>query len=223
VNIPDDKTNYILQNPVGKVFYLENLNDTGAGRVEYKPGKEANQSVPGVPIVKDLTENSVTIDGGAGTQVRIGTGKWSNSPHTFEGLEENKVYTAYSRYSATETHYASGISEGVEFEPVSIVIPSEPFNFAYTGGAQEFVVPADGKYKLEVWGAQGGGTLGGNGGYSKGELHLNKDEIINIYVGGQGDYHNKNGSYRVAGGWNGGGTGGDADAGGGGGASATFV
>ena len=47
-----------------------------------------------------------------------------------------------------------------------------------------------GIYKLEVWGAQGGGVvnskIGGAGGYSVGYIQLNKDDALNIVVGGKG-------------------------------------
>ena len=61
--------------------------------------------------------------------------------------------------------------------------------FAYTGGIQEFVVPVTGTYQLEVWGAQGGGSTGGKGGYSYGNVSLNAGEIIYVVVGGQGGYN----------------------------------
>ena len=45
-----------------------------------------------------------------------------------------------------------------------------------------------GTYKLECWGAQGGGTNGtpGKGGYSTGILTLNSPTQLSVYVGGQG-------------------------------------
>ena len=97
--------------------------------------------------------------------------------------------------------------------------PTQTFN--YTGSVQTFTAPVTGTYQLEVWGAQGGNAgyysyssatgIGGKGGYSKGEIHLNAGQTISIYVGGQGgstqgtyvgDY-----SITVQGGWNGGGAG----------------
>ena len=86
-----------------------------------------------------------------------------------------------------------------------------------------------GTHKLEVWGAQGGGSSshpGGMGGYSYGTLTLTKDTTAYIYVGGQGT--NDDGSFSskatLAGGFNGGGsgvawTGTSNNGGGGGGAS----
>ena len=58
-------------------------------------------------------------------------------------------------------------------------------NFEYVGQAQSITLPT-GKYKLEVWGAQGGygkkdGTikgLGGKGGYSIGYIDLQKHSVI---------------------------------------------
>ena len=47
IQVPDDKKNYILQNPVGKVFYMENLNEAGIARVNYSNVKEENDNPVG--------------------------------------------------------------------------------------------------------------------------------------------------------------------------------
>ena len=69
---------------------------------------------------------------------------------------------------------------------------------------QTYVVPADGSYQLEVWGAQGGvsstSRVGGFGGYSVGVVELKEGDILYINVGEKGE------SY--SGGYNGGGNGG---------------
>lgn len=73
------------------------------------------------------------------------------------------------------------------------------YEFNYTGDYQVFVVPRSGVYRLETWGAQGAGrgsAAGGSGGYSKGEVYLNRGDILYVYVGGSGSNHK---------GWNGGG------------------
>ena len=44
VKVPTNKENYILQNPVGKVFYMDKLTEAGKDRVDY-----ANGSVPSEP------------------------------------------------------------------------------------------------------------------------------------------------------------------------------
>jgi hypothetical protein len=73
------------------------------------------------------------------------------------------------------------------------------YSYIYTGNPQEFVVPADGYYKLETWGASGGGNngLGGKGGYAFGEKEFKAGDIVYVYVGEM-----SNSAY---GGWNGGG------------------
>ena len=59
--------------------------------------------------------------------------------------------------------------------------------FAYTGSEQTFTALETGYYKLEAWGAQGGGQgnfLGGYGGYSVGMVFLTKGQKLYINVGG---------------------------------------
>lgn len=62
--------------------------------------------------------------------------------------------------------------------------------YDYSGSEDTFVATCSGKYKLEVWGAQGGSYntsyYGGYGGYSKGEIELLANETLYINVGGQG-------------------------------------
>lgn len=76
--------------------------------------------------------------------------------------------------------------------------------FNYTGAVRSYTVPRTGTYTLEAWGAQGGGSTGGKGGYSKGNVSLNAGDILYVYVGSTGD----------SGGWNGGGMGGAYNGGG---------
>ena len=81
-------------------------------------------------------------------------------------------------------------------------------NFEYTGKSQTITLPK-GKYKLEVWGAQGGDYYtGGYGGYASGEININASSKLYIYVGGK--------PTSTTGGWNGGGNGISSGRGGGG-------
>lgn len=81
-------------------------------------------------------------------------------------------------------------------------------DYTYTGAVQSDTLPA-GTYKLECWGAQGGSYsttyYGGKGGYSVGEITLEQDTTIYVYVGGQGTGGTSSGS--KAAGFNGGGAG----------------
>jgi len=72
--------------------------------------------------------------------------------------------------------------------------------YSYTGAVQNETLPP-GKYKIELWGAQGGptsGTNGGKGGKAEGEIELTEETLLRIYVGEQP-------TGAQTGGWNGGG------------------
>ena len=78
-------------------------------------------------------------------------------------------------------------------------------DFNYTGNIQEYTIPKTGTYLLETWGAQGGNaSLGGTGGYSKGEITLSKNNKLYVVVGGQGK-SGTDSSVHYEGGYNGGG------------------
>ena len=80
---------------------------------------------------------------------------------------------------------------------------------------QEFTAPLNTTYKIECWGAQGGGynhsnsyyDLGGKGGYSIGYKSLITSNKLYICVGSQGS--SNSGNAGGTGGYNGGGNGGD--------------
>ena len=84
------------------------------------------------------------------------------------------------------------------------------FNFDYTGGEQTFIVPVSGTYKLETWGAQGGGPLeneGGYGGYSFGIVSVNLHTTFYLNIGGVGATSKNELNSVAIGGYNGGGNG----------------
>ena len=99
-------------------------------------------------------------------------------------LSATSDITIEARYSYT------GSFQFIEYDYVALTTSlSEPY---YT-----FTAPVAGTYKLEAWGAQGGGT-GGTGGYSSGTINLNRNDSLYVYVGGAGS--------GITGGYNGGGT-----------------
>ena len=93
----------------------------------------------------------------------------------------------------------------------NIVLDKPEWTFDYTGSEQTFTAPMSGTYKLETWGAQGGyaqtsEALGGYGGYSKGVVTLNKNDILYIIVGGKGTDGDDYSTVKIYdGGYNGGG------------------
>ena len=86
-------------------------------------------------------------------------------------------------------YYGSGTgNSGDGYARITILIP-ESYDYEApttekTEPYQIFTAPETGKYKLETWGAQGGGTQGGFGGYSVGYVSLNKNDTLYIYIGG---------------------------------------
>jgi hypothetical protein len=81
------------------------------------------------------------------------------------------------------------------------------YEFPYTGNIVEFTVPTSGTYKIEAWGAMGGGgstLMGPKGAYSKSFVLLNKDERIKILVGEKGYPGYNSGDFIYCGGGGGG-------------------
>ncbi|MCI8518871.1 MAG: hypothetical protein HFJ51_01800 [Clostridia bacterium] len=70
-------------------------------------------------------------------------------------------------------------------------------DYEATGNYEEFIAGFNGKYKIELWGAQG--EVGNNktsfGAYTGGEIHLKKGEKLYVYVGKSG----ANGGYNGGG------------------------
>ena len=103
----------------------------------------------------------------------------------------------------TISNITSNISCEVVFEKNTVQV-----NLDMAGGVVEttytkpqeytYTIAYAGAYKIELWGAQGGGTNGGKGAYTAGNTNFDTNEVLKIYVGGSG---NSSG----AGGYNGGG------------------
>ncbi|MBQ8132213.1 MAG: InlB B-repeat-containing protein [Bacilli bacterium] len=109
----------------------------------------------------------------------------------------------------TEKTFTIKFTNNVTVVEEDDVYETKEYTFDYTGSEQEFIVPYDGEYTLEVWGAQGGSNTfeeysvdGGYGGYSKGIISLKKNQKLYINVGGAGVTKEKE---YCAGGYNGGG------------------
>lgn len=85
--------------------------------------------------------------------------------------------------STNRTHNRM-ISKQVAEELANYSKTSTAFN-ASIGGSQKYVVPENesGWYKIELWGAQGGGIKGGLGAYTSGIIELNAGDTLYFYVG----------------------------------------
>ena len=113
----------------------------------------------------------------------------NQSDYEAEQAKYDEEYNAeLSAYNKAKTDYEKSVEE---------------YNKKLEG---TYVVPQDGTYELETWGAQGGTAVdscdGGYGGYSYGQVELKKGDILYINVGGVGTC---NVSSSSKGGYNGGG------------------
>lgn len=148
-----------------------------------------------------------------------------------ESSNESTKTTSVTCSSGFSVETCSKIGNGyarIIFIGKNVPTSSTSYEYLYTGTVQEFVVPYTGKYKIELWGAQGGAELryntishenwvnGGYGGYTKGVIALEKGETLYIYVGEAGSIGtNGNNSESTVGQgaratFNGGGAGGNA-------------
>ncbi|MDF2905376.1 MAG: hypothetical protein K0R34_697 [Herbinix sp.] len=158
----------------------------------------------------DITEDMV------GENVNIGS--WlKDSLYSSQFVMDNLTIT---KMAGSTTHTAACYTTYKEhsYQVSYLDNPSQIFN--YTGAVQTYTAPETGYFRLESWGASGGGSTNqivgshaGLGGYTSGEIYLTKGQTLQIYVGGQGAYSSALGT---GGGYNGGGNGGPGGYGGGG-------
>ncbi|MEM8907146.1 MAG: glycine-rich protein, partial [Bacteroidota bacterium] len=160
---------------------------------------------PGTICTGESTDLSATVDATAGYQVF-----WYDA---MTGGNLLATTTSGSPYtvspSTTTTYYAQ--SEIQVFEQI----------FNYTGGVQTFTVPAGiTELTIDAYGARGGNTYSTNGpglcGRVQATMSVIPGQVLNIYVGGQGQSY-AGYSSTLLGGWNGGGNGTSTGQGGGGG------
>lgn len=116
-------------------------------------------------------------------------------------LENQKVHGVNLQFSDVVMQQGGNIGNGrVRITKVGAAIGYATVDngtqtFGYTGSVQEYVVPRDGYYKLEAWGASGGGSTdqtkgshGGQGGYTAGTVYLTRGTKLFLYVGEAGWY-----------------------------------
>ena len=128
----------------------------------------------------------------------------SSFPSTSGGSETGHSGNGYARITCTSSIGSNGISNNNDNDnQENIEQIGEIKNFDYTGSVQSIEL-TPGRYKLEVWGAQGGSSYGGKGGYSIGEYNINTNTIVYVAVGGKGKFLDKVES-DIDGGFNGGG------------------
>lgn len=98
-----------------------------------------------------------------------------NAPSSLTVLINDQEIDNYNYSSGTLT--INNVTGKVEIAAVNT-----NFHFTYAERANMFIVPYTGIYKVELWGAQGGGSIA-QGAYVKGNILLTKDMLLYIHVG----------------------------------------
>ena len=168
------------------VVYQFNSNSTSIAGINIKDSISA-----GMKIMLIGSDNDVKIEGASYQD----PGYYLYNPSTGEmnlndpavkvtgtiGNDSNSTYHLYYKY-----YNENGIVVDEIERKVTVI--KQAYNFEYTGTEEEIQIPIGGVYKLEAWGASGGGTttMKGYGGYTSGTYTFKKGTTLKINVGGQG-------------------------------------
>jgi len=156
------------------------------GRYAFSNNQLANITIPG---------NTTTIENYA----FISNATWQTITILSNGVNSTL------RFNYVWTDIGWPIEKIPTVELVSTLSTATPNNFDFQNFTYyKVTVPTSGQYKFEVWGAQGGCSYGGTGGYSTGLVQLNSGDTLYVYVGGKGLCSSETSS-SLMGGWNGGG------------------
>lgn len=126
---------------------------------------------------------------------------YTSSASSTATLSASAGETVFMAYSVDSSGNTSRIMETSTYSYYGLV--------DYSNQNQIRTISVPGYYKLEVWGASGGGTsadtVHGYGGYSQGYIYLNSNQTLYINVGGAGSAVTA-AVTSIAGGYNGGGS-----------------
>ena len=180
--------------------YLETFNkQNGIILVAVVNGNEfASSKVSGSLSVKLIGDESDEY----AVYVKLGGSFVDPGYKNWNGLEPTKTWEAPLDINQEGTYYLVYDFDGYLVRRKVVVISKTDFEYDYTGSIQTFTAPVSGTYKVELWGAQGGGEKGGMGGYTSGLIALVKGEKLFVNVGQKGP---ANATTTNVGGYNGGG------------------
>lgn len=165
------------------------------------------------PAGLSMTNSNVTLPIGftvtREATTKFGSITYSSSDNNVATVTQDGLVRAIAAGTATIT--ATVTKDANENYPTtsvsySVVVVQSNWTYVYTGNVQSWTCPLTGIYQLEALGAQGGtygGFNGGRGAHIGGQLLINKDQVLYIYVGQAGvSVHSRT---ETQGGWNGGG------------------
>lgn len=125
----------------------------------------------------------------------------NNYPFQVLGGDTLKISFNENNYKGIIVYRESKLTNNYQYKDQIIEIPDIESdikieginynkNYGYTGKEEILKIEYSGIYTIETWGAQGGvidsTKYGGYGGYSIGDIYLQKNDILYINVGGQG-------------------------------------
>ena len=141
-----------------------------------------------IALVKKQDASDITSSL-VGSNLKIGWGgNIKQAPYLLKNIQLTKL-------SGTAHHTKSCYKE-VTVHSSTVQYVAKPQKFSFTGDTQHFTVPETGRYLIQAYGASGGDSYGGSmdnysstgglGGYATGIAYLEKGEVLDVVVGGQG-------------------------------------
>lgn len=104
-------------------------------------------------------------------------------------IQPDTLEKSYLVYRSDDSeHFSQLYAADIDYDRMSV-----DKTYDYSGTASTYVIPYDGYYKLDAWGAQGANysasRVGGKGGFASGTFYLTAGDKLTIKVGGQNGYN----------------------------------
>lgn len=208
---PDDKMNYVLRNPVGKVYALSEITEKGRERDYALNDVKIVKSVE-YPTSSDLIVWSYETDGTVlGAEWRLDDGEITETPpngnlakgnHSISlRLKIGSKWTKWNNLSFSVTRLPESF---VANAPNSIAVDdsidygvNDSLIFNYTNSSNlVWTVPIDGIYQVDILGARAGGL----GSRIQGKIQLSSGDVLRfkIHSNGNGGGHGGSGGAPIS-------------------------
>ncbi len=159
--------------------------------------RAADQSVRIASAAGDTIEGSTLVElntrYGGTTLFAINDALWvqANGDAVTTDIAALQAGATFTNCAQTGRTGPSAAACSVEYASAPVILD----NLAVNAGIQSWTAPITGTYRIEAWGAAGGGRsfgpqlcIGGLGGYASGDIALSAGQTIKILVGQQGGH-----------------------------------